>query len=311
MKRLNYVLAAITLVASVLMIQSCSTDNTANDNAIVQPSGETQNDVMKALAQKVGAEEAYKAVYGSAKNGVRDEASIQAAITYSGILCSGIAQTGSVGRFTFVNANRWKYYKFYAVAGATIDITVKRTACGMDPGFALYAGTTTDAAGVTLGNGGPNMTWIKWLDDGTAPSTGCGCYFDPKGSYLVPTTGWYTVGVFDVLGCGSGITYSILATGVSCDTDGDGIMDWDDAYPNSDMSTTINFDGCDSEVQNHVFANGATMMDLLKDCTATASTHGDFVSCVTAITNDWKKDGLISGADKGAIQGCASSSSLP
>jgi hypothetical protein len=42
-----------------------------------------------------------------------------------------------------------------------------------------------------------------------------------------------------------------------------------------------------------------------------ARNHGDFVNEVVKLTNEWKKAGLITGAQKGAIQSCAASASIP
>lgn len=102
------------------------------------------------------------------------------------------------------------------------------------------------------------------------------------------------------------------AEGDTCDDDddNDGCNDDVDAHPYSNQDATINIDGCDSGVDN-VFIGCSTMMDLIADCAATADNHADFVSCVAALTNDWKSAGLISGKDKGKIQSCAAQSNIP
>ena len=53
------------------------------------------------------------------------------------------------------------------------------------------------------------------------------------------------------------------------------------------------------------------MSDLIGDCAAKAKNHGQFVSCVSDLTNAWKTAGLITGAQKGAIMSCAGSSNIP
>ncbi len=95
------------------------------------------------------------------------------------------------------------------------------------------------------------------------------------------------------------------------DTDGDGFPDDEDSCPESDLATSVVIDGCDSGVSNLLLDNGCTISDLIADCAASASNHGQFVSCVAHLTNSLKKDGIISGKDKGAIQRCAAKSSLP
>jgi hypothetical protein len=98
-------------------------------------------------------------------------------------------------------------------------------------------------------------------------------------------------------------------TAFSVDSDGDGLTDECDACPNSILTATIVIDGCDSHVPNTFFPDGCTMSDLIWECHLAATNHGAFVSCVSHLTNGWKSAGLISGAQKGAIQSCAAHSS--
>ena len=95
------------------------------------------------------------------------------------------------------------------------------------------------------------------------------------------------------------------------DSDGDGYGDNGDAYPNSDLSATVCIGDCDSGVANQLLGNGATFKDLIDTAAAEAKNHGKFVSAVTQMANDWKKAGLISGNEKGAITSCAAQSDLP
>lgn len=73
-------------------------------------------------------------------------------------------------------------------------------------------------------------------------------------------------------------------------------------------SATVVIDGCDSGVPNTLFANGCTISDLIAQCAAGAKNHGQFVSCVTHLTNSLKDQGLITGEQKSAIQSCAAKS---
>lgn len=95
------------------------------------------------------------------------------------------------------------------------------------------------------------------------------------------------------------------------DEDGDGVIDDDDQCPASDLSATVVIDGCDSGVPNLLFPDGCTISDLIAQCAAGAKNHGKFVSCVSHLGNDLKMDGLITGAQKGALTSCAAQSSLP
>jgi concanavalin A-like lectin/glucanase superfamily protein len=95
------------------------------------------------------------------------------------------------------------------------------------------------------------------------------------------------------------------------DHDGDGIPDSEDACPNSDLSTTIIIDGCDSGVANTLFPTGCTISDLIMQCADDVNNHGEFVSCVAHLTNKLKTDGTITGQQKGAIQSCAAQANIP
>ncbi|HEY9420634.1 MAG TPA: PA domain-containing protein [Thermoanaerobaculia bacterium] len=94
-------------------------------------------------------------------------------------------------------------------------------------------------------------------------------------------------------------------------TDLDGVPDGVDSCIGSSRSETVVIDGCDSGVANTVFANGCRISDQINDCAVAASNHGAFVSCVAHLGNKLKKDGVITGDQKGAIQSCAGSASIP
>ncbi len=107
------------------------------------------------------------------------------------------------------------------------------------------------------------------------------------------------------------------------DSDGDGVCDpdapsegpsgctGDDACVDSDLSPSVVIDGCDSEVTNPVLGDGCTFLDLIAECAQDARNHGQFVSCVSRLTNGWRNDGLISGQERGAIQSCAAQADIP
>jgi hypothetical protein len=92
-------------------------------------------------------------------------------------------------------------------------------------------------------------------------------------------------------------------------SDGDGVADGVDQCIGSSRSATVVIDGCDSGVPNTTFATGCRITDQINDCAVGAGNHGGFVSCVAHLTNDLKKDGVISGNQKGAIQSCAAHAS--
>jgi hypothetical protein len=94
-------------------------------------------------------------------------------------------------------------------------------------------------------------------------------------------------------------------------SDGDGVPDGLDSCIGSDTNATVVIDGCDSGVANTVFINGCRISDQIEACAEGATNHGKFVSCVSHYTNTLKKNGTITGAQKGAIQSCASGASIP
>lgn len=91
----------------------------------------------------------------------------------------------------------------------------------------------------------------------------------------------------------------------SNDADGDGVCGEVDECANSILSTTVTIADCDSGVANMRLENGCSMADEIAKAAAAARNHGDFVSSVAHLTNEWKKAGLITGNEKGRIQSCA------
>ena len=89
------------------------------------------------------------------------------------------------------------------------------------------------------------------------------------------------------------------------DADGDLVNDDVDCNSNSDLRTTIVIGDIDTGVTNRLFTSGCTSADLIGGLQRSASNHGDFVSGVAHLTNDWAVAGLISGQEKGKVQSAA------
>jgi hypothetical protein len=106
----------------------------------------------------------------------------------------------------------------------------------------------------------------------------------------------------------SGIVCPIIP---ESDLDGDGVSDDKDECPNSDLSSTVIVGSCNSRVTNTLFPTGCTISDQIVECTTGANNHGKFVSCVAHFTNTLKKNGTITGQEKGAIQSCAAQANIP
>lgn len=92
------------------------------------------------------------------------------------------------------------------------------------------------------------------------------------------------------------------------DADGDGVADFLDQCPGSDLSATVAIGDCDSGVGNALAAPGCTISDLIAGIAAGAANHGAFVSGVAHLLDDLEDQGVISGSDKGRIQRCAARS---
>src|SRR5262249_48785631 len=95
------------------------------------------------------------------------------------------------------------------------------------------------------------------------------------------------------------------------DADLDGVPDDVDCEPHSNFAPTVVIGGCDSGVPNTFFLGGCTISDVIAHCAANAGNHGNFVSCVSHVTNDLKKNGIISGSQKGSIESCAGGAAIP
>lgn len=94
------------------------------------------------------------------------------------------------------------------------------------------------------------------------------------------------------------------------DQDGDGILNDKDICPDSDLSNTVVIGNCNSDVINTLFDNGCSISDDLFSCDGMNNNHGQYVSCVSGITNRLKRDNIITNNDKGKIQSCAAQATI-
>ena len=95
------------------------------------------------------------------------------------------------------------------------------------------------------------------------------------------------------------------------DIDNDGVCLTNDRCAASNGNETVVIEQCITPIPNKAFVDGCNMNDLIESCAEEAWNHGMFVFCVAYLTNQWKKEGLITGKDKGTIQSCAAKSKLP
>lgn len=93
---------------------------------------------------------------------------------------------------------------------------------------------------------------------------------------------------------------------VIIDSDLDGVLDSVDACPASYSGDTVMLNGNDSGVANSFGEDGCSVTDkIMTACSAEASQKGKFASCVTQVSNDLRRGGVISGRESGLIQAAA------
>ena len=88
------------------------------------------------------------------------------------------------------------------------------------------------------------------------------------------------------------------------DSDADGTGDNADAYDNSNTGAALVVDTCNTGVANWEVGNGMWANDVIAAAKASAANHGAFVKAMTKIADGWKKAGLITGRQQGAILSC-------
>jgi hypothetical protein len=163
----------------------------------------------------------------------------------------------------------------------------------------------TGAAKVVLGSFAPTTGQLAWEQRTLA-------FVAP------PEAASYMVIAFVSMASGRGAAYPGIdnlvlqdaSTLTGVDSDGDGIPDDIDACPASDYSPRVIIDGCETGVVNRLMPNGCTLTDQVRACGAAAN-HGEFMSCVAALTNSLRKTDAITGLEKGQIQSCAAQSRVP
>ncbi|MHC5076896.1 MAG: hypothetical protein ACYTFM_10755, partial [Planctomycetota bacterium] len=152
----------------------------------------------------------------------------------------------------------------------------------------------------TTGTGCDNPCY-DWEVTGTG-----GGSIDIHGVYTAGTPGG--TDLITVIDACQGEINATAAVFVLEDADEDGIHDAEDGCLASNLEDTISIYSCDSGVENLFLDDGCSLNDLITECDQTRKMHGMFVSCVSHLTNGWKKEGWISWREKGTIQRCAAQS---
>ena len=104
----------------------------------------------------------------------------------------------------------------------------------------------------------------------------------------------------------------------SLDCDGDGVFV--DACPYTVLGEDLVVGACTISGLDSIFPEGSgpnagcslteVLDDGLDNCEAVAKNHGKYVSCVAHLTNSYKKQKLLTGAQKGQIQSCSAQTDI-
>jgi hypothetical protein len=87
------------------------------------------------------------------------------------------------------------------------------------------------------------------------------------------------------------------------DADLDAVADDEgDQCLGSDLAATVIIGGEDTGVSNTFFVNGCSVRDFIRNCQTGAKNHGAYASCAAQTGNALVAAGIITGAEKGAIQ---------
>jgi len=92
------------------------------------------------------------------------------------------------------------------------------------------------------------------------------------------------------------------------DSDLDGVANSSDRVANSDFSPRIAFSGIDTGVPNQLLDDGSTMSDRMANAAAAVRNDRQFVGAVTKLAEGWRREGLITQAQKVAIVSAAARS---
>ena len=121
---------------------------------------------------------------------------LAAPVVYEGVLAPSIAATGSVGGFSWFldNGAVVDYWRFTGTAGQTVSFGVDRLNGNLDPALSFYRGTTSaDTSLFAAESSWGGLTFLGSLDDEHAAAATPGQGGDPFGSFVLNSSGDYTV----------------------------------------------------------------------------------------------------------------------
>jgi hypothetical protein len=200
---------------------------------------------------------------------------------------------------------------------------------GVDPTITITSARVTLADGnkikAQLG-GGVNVTLGVDLSvlAGTEASTGFPQVYNPNPFVGGSSISHWDTGAFpnqlmepainaDLthnVGIPNDLTTSLM-TDIGWFSDFDGVPDGRDVCLGSDQGPNVVIAGCDSGAGNDTFTNGCRVSDLIAECADGAANHGAYVRCAAKLGNALRAAGVITAAEKDAIQSCAGGAPIP
>ena len=107
-------------------------------------------------------------------------------------------------------------------------------------------------------------------------------------------------GSFTIMSQPTSGTYKITEVNEPSDSDGDGVLDDQDACPNSAPSPTVVINGCDSGVENKLLDDGCTIADLVQGALATGDDDDDLED----LLEDLEDQDILTEDEAEAIEDC-------
>lgn len=119
-----------------------------------------------------------------------------APVVYEGVLVPSVPVTGDVGGFGWFldTGSQVDYWQFNGTAGTTVTFSVDRLNGNLDPGLSFYRGTTSaDTSQFSSSGNWGGLTFLGSLDDEHPAFLTPGPNGDPFGSFVLASSGSYTV----------------------------------------------------------------------------------------------------------------------
>lgn len=150
--------------------------------------------------------------------------------------------------------------------------------------------------------------WIVDLDGDKAPGYG-------QSGPLLTLGEWLSDSAYGAVLSGGNLVSIQLGVG-SYNGTFDGNVDYilytlDDGVHFADFEAEVVIDGCETGVSDGPVGDEGLLSELLDACGTNAKNHGQFVKCIARLTNDLKREGILTSGEKAAIQACAAKADIP